>query len=214
MEKVVLLGDSIFDNGVYVEPGPAVIEQLDNKLGPDWRTLLLAVDGSVVKDVSEQIKWLPKDATHLVISVGGNDALQEAVLLMQEPPDSAIALLQRFTEIKALFQRRYRQMMQAVLVTGKATTVCTIYDNCPSQDPYLGQLMYTALPMFNDCISRQAILAGLPLLDLRLVCSEPEDYAAVSPIEPSVQGGEKIVAGIAQILREHDFNRKQTIVYG
>ena len=189
MKKVVLLGDSIFDNGVYVEPGPAVIQQLGNTLGSDWRTTLLAVDGSVVKDVGEQLRRVPKDASHLVISVGGNDALREAVSLIQEPPDSAIALLQRFTEIKALFQRRYRQMMQAVLATGIATTVCTIYDRCPNQDPYLGQLMYTALPMFNDCISREAILAGLPLLDLRLVCSEPEDYAAVSPIEPSVRGG-------------------------
>ncbi|MDJ0703077.1 MAG: SGNH/GDSL hydrolase family protein [Leptolyngbyaceae cyanobacterium MO_188.B28] len=214
MKKVVLLGDSIFDNGVYVEPEPAVIEQLGEKLGIDWRTLLLAIDGSVVQDVSEQLKQLPRDATHLVISVGGNDALREAASLMQDPVDSAIAVLQRFTEIKTLFQWRYRQMMQAVLGLGKATTVCTIYDRCPSQDPYLSQLMYTALPMFNDCISREAILAGLPLLDLRLVCSEPEDYAAVSPIEPSVQGGKKIAACIVQILREHNFNRKQTIVYG
>lgn len=67
--------------------------------------------------------------------------------------------------------------------------------------------------MFNDCIFHEAIRSGLPILDLRLVCNEPEDYAAVSPIEPSVQGGQKIVTCIAQILREHDFGQQQTVVY-
>lgn len=74
--------------------------------------------------------------------------------------------------------------------------------------------MYVALPMFNDCISRDAIQAGLPILDLRIICSEANDYSDVSPIEPSTQGGQKIVTAISRILLQHNFVIPQTQVYG
>ena len=35
---------------------------------------LLAVDGAIASDVRRQLERLPEDATHLVVSVGGNDA--------------------------------------------------------------------------------------------------------------------------------------------
>ena len=78
MSHVVLLGDSIFDNGVYVPGGPAVIEQLRSQLPRGWRATLLAIDGAVVEEVASQLARLPDDASHLVISAGGNDALQSS----------------------------------------------------------------------------------------------------------------------------------------
>jgi hypothetical protein len=51
----------------------------------------------------------------------------------------------------------------------------------------------------------------VPLLDLRLICDEDSDYA--NPIEPSVQGGEKISAAIRRLMREHDFSRQCTEVF-
>ena len=47
----------------------------------------------------------------------------------------------------------------------------------------------------HDRITREAFGQGLPLLDLRLVCGEDDDFA--NPIEPFVQGGAKIAAAIA-----------------
>jgi hypothetical protein len=38
----------------------------------------------------------------------------------------------------------------------------------------------------------------LPVIDLRLVCTEPADYA--NPIEPSSRGGEKIARAIIGAL--------------
>lgn len=69
---IVLLGDSIFDNAVYVPGKPSVHQQLETKIAPrGWRASLLAVDGNVILDVAErQLKGLPKDATHLFVSVG------------------------------------------------------------------------------------------------------------------------------------------------
>ena len=73
MNHAVLLGDSIFDNAAYVPGKPSVIEQLRKTLPGDWKATLLAVDGDVTADVQKQIERLPDDATHLIVSSGGND---------------------------------------------------------------------------------------------------------------------------------------------
>ncbi|HEX8508966.1 MAG TPA: hypothetical protein VF635_05650, partial [Propionibacteriaceae bacterium] len=59
-------------------------------------------------------------------------------------------------------------------------------------------LASTALTLLNDVITREAFRRGLPLIDLRVLCSEDADFA--NPIEPSVQGGQKISAAIAAFL--------------
>ena len=74
MSHLVLLGDSIFDNGAYVDGAPTVIDQVRSLLPKGWKATLLAVNGNVTLNVREQIKRIPVDATHLVISMGGNDA--------------------------------------------------------------------------------------------------------------------------------------------
>jgi len=75
MRHLVLLGDSIFDNGVYVQRGqPAVIDQLKAQIKDHgWKATLLAVDGHVLSHIADQLRNLPKDATHLFISIGRID---------------------------------------------------------------------------------------------------------------------------------------------
>jgi hypothetical protein len=46
MPHLVLLGDSIFDNGPYTSGGPDVTSQLRKLLPSGWGVSLLAVDGS------------------------------------------------------------------------------------------------------------------------------------------------------------------------
>jgi hypothetical protein len=77
-----------------------------------------------------------------------------------------------------------------------------------AKDPVLQRLAVTALAIFNDVIIRNAIMAGVPLLDLRLICNEESDYA--NEIEPSVAGGEKITDAILNSITEHDFVRQRT----
>src|SRR5215467_9579226 len=78
MPHLVLLGDSIFDNAEYTNGGPDVVSQVRRLLPPEWTTLLLAVDGSMTGNISDQVRQLPRDCTHLVLSVGGNNALAQA----------------------------------------------------------------------------------------------------------------------------------------
>ena len=101
-------------------------------------------------------------------------------------------------------------MLQAVLHQQRPTTLCTIY--YPAYpDPLMQRVAVTASTLFNDIILRAAIQTGLPVLDLRLICNEPGDYA--NPIEPSVAGGAKIAQGIMQLVTRHDFSLQRTTVY-
>jgi len=208
MPHVVLLGDSIFDNGVYVPGHPPVIEQLRAELPADWQATLLAVDGNIAVDVERQLTKLPADATHLAISAGGNDALVASSILAQ-PARSVSEVLHELAAIQRVFRGEYRQMLAAALDRRLPTVVCTIYDAIPGLEPDA----VAALGLFNDVILREAIAAGLPVLDLRLVCRERTDYSPLSPIEPSHLGGRKIAAALSRILAGHDFRRPQSVVY-
>ena len=73
-------------------------------------------------------------------------------------------------------------------------TLCTIY-NGDLQEPTQAAAARVALTLFNDVIVRVALEHGTGLIDLRLVCTRPSDYA--NPIEPSGSGGRKIATRIA-----------------
>jgi hypothetical protein len=209
MKHIALLGDSIFDNAVYVQGGHDVIAQLRGILPQNWNATLLAVDGSVASDIVRQIPGIPHSATHLVVSVGGNDGLSRADIL-QKPIRSVGGAIDELATLRAEFRQNYRRMLEALLACGKPLAVCTVYDPC-FPDALIQRLTTTALNVFNDCILREAITHGLPVLDLRLICSERSDYA--NEIEPGVPGGRKIAAAILQLVQEHDFSSPRTVVY-
>lgn len=201
---VALLGDSIFDNGAYTSGGLAVITQLQNTLPRDWQASLLALDGSMIEDLHAQLARLPSDASHLVIAIGGNNVLSNLDVLELRVKSSSEALLKLGQRVAA-FERAYRTAINGAITLGRETIVCTIYngnldaaegiDAWVLPDPAVARVGLTA---FNDVILRVAFENRLPVIDLRLVCSEPADYAI--PIEPSSRGGNKIAGAILRAL--------------
>jgi hypothetical protein len=209
VRHIVLLGDSIFDNAAYVPGGQDVVHQLRERLPNGWRATLAAVDGSVTASVARQLHQLPPDASHLIVSVGGNDALGHAGIL-DEGARSMAEALDRIAGIRDQFERDYGAMLNGVLERGLPTAVCTIYD-ARFPNPLRRRLAATGLTIFNDCITREAFSRALPLIDLRLICNEDEDFA--NPIEPSVRGGAKIAAAVVALTAEHDFARHRSEVF-
>jgi hypothetical protein len=69
---LVLLGDSTFDNKLYVGKGnPSIIDQLRSKTnGRGWKATSVAVDGQAISHIPSQLERIPEDATHLFISIG------------------------------------------------------------------------------------------------------------------------------------------------
>jgi hypothetical protein len=207
MPHLVLLGDSIFDNAAYVRGGPDVARQVQAALPDGWRATLGAVDGATTSGVPAQLERLPRDATHIVLSVGGNDALGASGLLYTSA-DSVADALRLLAAAQDAFEESYNQMLDRVLAQGLPTAVCTIYDTQPSGPDQ--RILKAALALFNDRITRAAFSRGLPLIDLRLICSDDSDYA--NPIEPSVRGGEKIAGAIAALARAAEADWRRPIV--
>jgi hypothetical protein len=195
---IVLLGDSIFDNAAYVAGGPDVVEQLRQKLPPGWRATLRAVDGAVATAVPRQLEEVPRDASHLVLSVGGNDALSH-IDLLDRPARSFTEVLEALATVGEEFEHRYVRTVDAVLGLCLPLVICTIYDG-NLEDPRRRRSARAALTVFNDVILRCASARRLPVIELRQVCTEPGDYA--NPIEPSVQGGRKIADAVLKAIEE------------
>jgi hypothetical protein len=208
MPHVILLGDSIFDNAAYVAGGPDVLAHLERRLPDGWQATLVAIDGATTQDMRIQYGRIPPDATHLVLSIGGNDALMNVDILERRASSSA-EVLGMLADVRDAFGGRYGEVLHELRRRGLPLTVCTIYEgNFP--DKRMQRLATTALAVFNDVILRCAIRSGLPVVDLRLVCSEPADYA--NPIEPSVQGGARIADAIARAVGAAEPPPRRTIV--
>lgn len=197
MTKVALLGDSIFDNAAYVGAGGRdVVTHLGALLPDDWSAELLARDGDRVDNVATQLRRASSDATHLVASAGGNDAL-DCLGVFDEPAATVGAALLRLGGIQVGFQSRYAAMLKALLATNRPVAACTVYyPRFP--DAQIQAAAVAALAIFNDAIVVECCRAGVAVIDLRLICDQAADYA--NPIEPSDAGGRKIARAVAGTL--------------
>ena len=75
----------------------------------------------------------------------------------------------------------------------------------------LQKMAMSALPIFNDIIFQEAVNFNIPVIDLRLIFNDKSDYA--NEIEPSAIGGQKMVEVIREMVYNHDFSIKNTIIY-
>jgi hypothetical protein len=205
---VALLGDSIFDNSAYTSGEPDVAEHL-RRIAPGWNVSLVAEDGATVGSISQQLRRTPKDATHLVVSVGGNDALGNSDLLSLART-SSVQLLEALADRLAPFEFAYRRAIDEVVAAGRPVAVCTIYNGALEDGRATAARM--ALALFNDVILRTAITRRVDILELRTICTERADYANL--IEPSGQGGLKIARGIACAISPLAGSRRPAHAWG
>jgi hypothetical protein len=196
---LALLGDSIYANRAYTGRAPDVAGHLRTVVPASTQVTLCAVDGATTASFLSQLACIPDDATHFALSLGGNDALQSQGLLHMKVGTAAVAF-DLLGKRAAQFEVSYRRVVGLLLAMGKPLLVTTIYNG--DFGPEEATITKTALLPFNDVIIRVAFEYGLSLVDLRPLCTEPEDY--VNRIEPSGKGGLKIATALAQCLEQMD----------
>lgn len=194
--QIALLGDSIIDNKAYVGDGKSVSEHLTSELSSIHSVCLLARDGSTTKQVAKQIRCLPLNTTHVVLSVGGNDLIQVIDQLNEDVPNVASALL-IVSRIRSSFTSSYRSLINELSASGRTLIVLTIYDHIPGLPEHLKAM----IRIFNDSIAIEAFRVGAKIIDLSAVCCDFNDYSEISPIEPSSQGGRKIAKEILKTIK-------------
>jgi lysophospholipase L1-like esterase len=209
MEHVVLIGDSVFDNAAYIGGGPDVSAQIAAALPVSWKVTRNAKDGSETKEALSQLTKLPRGASLIMVSIGGNDALHHLGML-SEKATSVAQVLDRLDKIVNQFQASYRRLLSKILATGLPSAVCTIYTP-EFEDADLNRRALTVLRCFNDVIITEASCRSIPILDLRRVFTLPTDY--VNQYEPSVKGGRKLANAIAAMALESRHHLKNGMIY-
>jgi hypothetical protein len=143
MPHLVLVGDSVLDNAAYTRGGPDVVSQVRGLLPPGWEATLLAVDGSTTDHVAAQLGRLPNQATHLVLSVGSNDALMH-LRILEAPVSSMARAIETLADMASDFERRCRLAIAACLDAALPLAVCTVYNGW-FDDPTFQRLAYATL---------------------------------------------------------------------
>jgi lysophospholipase L1-like esterase len=209
MKHITLMGDSIFDNKSYVGLEKPTISRLKDELREGETATLIAVDGNVTDDVHAQIARIPSKTTHLILSVGGNDALAE-IDILNMPVKSSAEVLDELFDAGEDFLYRYNRLIEELVDLDLPLTLCTIY--YPNFDDLDMRTRATAaLATFNDYITLVAVSYGLPVIDLRRMFTNSDYYA--NAIEPSSRGSRKIAKVIRTVVDEHDFEKGRTSIY-
>ena len=198
--QLVLLGDSIIDNKTYVLDGEfSVLEHIQSKT--ETPVTQLALDGATTDDViSNEINVIPFGTSHIVLSVGGNDLLNEIGFLMEDFKYTPNQVLERCQSLIAPITQKYESIVSQLQTTSRANLLlCTVYEGNLE-----GSVMYddiaissrAMLSLFNDSVYKTHNLLSTGVLELRHIFTDKEDYA--NPIEPSHQGGEKLADKIIE----------------
>ena len=203
MAVVNLLGDSIIDNKIYVGPHElSVTEHLHNLCDDVINSI--AVDGHTTKDViHNQLDLLPQYSTHQVLSIGGNDLLQNMYFLKNRERLSANEVFEQAVGIMAPIKRRYQTIVEKLSLQNSNILLCTVYEGNLLNDPLLYDIALSSkamVSMLNDIVYSTANTYKAEVLELRNIFTTPKDYA--NPIEPSHIGGSKFALEINDWIKK------------
>jgi hypothetical protein len=203
MAVVNLLGDSIIDNKIYVGPHElSVTEHLHNLTNDVINSI--AVDGHTTKDVIHaQLDKLPYYSTHQVLSIGGNDLLQNMFFLKNTEQLTANEVFEQSVGIMAPIKRRYQTIVEKLSLQNSNILLCTVYEGNLLNDPLLYDIALSSkamVSMLNDIVYSTANTYNAEVLELRNIFTKPKDYA--NPIEPSHIGGSKFALEINDWIQQ------------
>ena len=222
-KKILLLGDSIIDNKSYVLSNELdVTEHLKGLFSDDINTKVEnhAVDGDTMYDLEKDQLGLNKlsDASHIIVSIGGNDLLQNISFLQTTSELSKVmgkgAMIgkwgvkelnpsrnkvfeETYFEIIEPFKKQYETIVANLSNHRANLLLCTVYEgDLVDSDEFsdVNNSSKTMVSIFNDIVYRTANKYGADVLELRDIFVRPEDYA--NPIEPSHIGGGKLAEAI------------------
>lgn len=194
--KIVLAGDSFFDNQAYVKENESVSDII-SAICPEVFVEKLAVDGAKVADIQKQIANLSLDFSALYISAGGNNALALRKTLQEEGISRAFNLI---NEALFKFKLEYQSMLQKAVSRfgSNRIKVFCLYTSIPN----LTIDEINVLNMFNNCIRSTAKELGVITWCSSALLSDNADFSLFSNLEPSEIGGLKIAGCIQQHIEQ------------
>lgn len=195
-QTIVLMGDSILKNNVYVGKDKSVEDVLKRQY--NGKLINLAKDNATVSDLYEQINSLNPELnnknTTIFVSIGGNDILNKYVYVTKDVDiDDFNNLYQIYLDYKDVLRKLREKMPKAKLM------LMNLY--------YPRSLKYAIyrelIKKWNDLLFEYAddpINKVNDVLDLSLIMTDINDFSLC--IEPSEKGSIKIAREILILSKE------------
>jgi hypothetical protein len=204
---VVLLGDALLDAYSSIDKSPGKFEG-DILPGTRHPWKLSVVSAAEVERAGPALV-LPKDATHAMIFIEGNHAIEQSGLL-DSRPGAYGQTLEQLTLAADEFERTLERLIHVAQAARLVIMVGTMFP--PNyKDPLRQRTACAALAVFNDRVTKRAAAARASLIDLRLTCNEPEDYA--KPTLLSKSGVQKVANVIRFAMYELDAGARRSEVF-
>ena len=199
--RILLFGDSIFNNRKYVPEYETVLRQVESIAG--GVVLGLAVDGRTTESYAVQVrdqkgllssKLKEKyfdDVPAAFVSLGINDVLhfmrEIKVLNLFQKHDPIEVLHERTIDFMNAYEDVVAYFTQELELP---TTFCTIYNSAVEDK----ELFSVIQGLFNDVIMKVTSRWTQTTLELRDIFTEQDDY--INFVEPSANGGKKLANAI------------------
>ena len=203
-QHVILCGDSALNNknvtGFDPETELSIEGELNRALGDESRAIVrvLATPGHCMKDFTQtQLPQVPAMATHIFLSIGGNDALAKAKELFEQP--GKISLLLGFIHwLFFLFSLEYYQTLSTLKTIGKSQVfICTLYTPDMKKAFWWKRwLCAFALWHLNRVIRTVAHQFNYDILDLAVICDPKTDMRPGHEVELNHGGCKKVAAAM------------------
>ena len=204
---VVLLGDALLEAYSSIDQRPGKFEEAVLPGTRDqWKLSVISV--AEVERAGPSLA-LPRDATHAMIFIEGNHAIEQSGLL-DSRPDTFGQTLEQLALAADEFETTLERLIHVAQAARLVIMVCTMFQ--PNyKDPVRQRTACAALAVFNDRVTKRAAEARVALIDLRLICNDPGDYD--KPTLLSRSGVQKVANVIRFAMFELDAGARRSEVF-
>ena len=204
---VVLLGDALLDAYGSIDKSPGKFEEaLLPGTRDQWKISVVSV--AEIERAGPALV-LPKNATHAIIFIEGNYAIEQSGLLHSRP-DACAQTLEQLALAADEFERTLERLIHVAKAARLVIMVCTMFQP-HYKDPLRQRTASAALAVFNDRVTKRAAEARVAVIDLRLICNDPEDYD--KPTQLSKSGLQKAANVIRFAMFELDAGARRSEVF-
>ncbi|TSA15890.1 MAG: hypothetical protein D4R74_05645 [Betaproteobacteria bacterium] len=204
---VVLLGDALLEAYGSIDQRPGKFEEAVLPGTRDqWKLSVISV--AEVERAGPSLA-LPRDATHAMIFIEGNHAIEQSGLL-DSRPDTFGQTLEQLALAADEFERTLERLIHVAQAARLVIMVCAMFQ--PNyKDPVRQRTACAALAVFNDRVTKRAAEARVALIDLRLTCNDPGDYD--KPTLLSRSGVQKVANVVRFAMFELDAGARRSEVF-
>ena len=188
---IVLLGDSMLKNNYYVSNDKNVEELLKQQTSANC--LNYAQDGAIISDCYAQLDEIPltvdTSKTFICLSIGGNDILNYYAnknVNNDEYIKSQISVI----------MDKYKKLVEAIKSRFSYATLILFDIYYPTSEEY--KKYYSAIRIWNKMQYKYAKQNNIRMVEVSKLLNKKEDFN--NKIEPSEEGGQKIVTAIVRSI--------------